>query len=194
MGVDCEEVELARDQVTVRTIDTTQRIQWRSKSTLRSNACGPAESGQALYEAIAWLTRYNHRRLRSLSGCVGTCSSGTAGMRHSSIALRNKVAENYGHRGEVMKRRAGGALEAMASAPWVSVDEAMPEHPGAVWRRRTFPKTAPVHQANSMLTAVQLIKEGLCVGVVARMHAAHHRKLLQLPPPRSTTARLRPGC
>lgn len=84
--------------------------------------------------------------------------------------------------GRALKKRTADAMEALAAAPWVSVDEAMPEHPGTAWRRRTFPKTVPAYQANSMLTAVQLIREGLCVGVVAEMHAVRHRELLRLTP------------
>lgn len=84
--------------------------------------------------------------------------------------------------GKSLKKRPADSMEALTAAPWVSVDEAMPEHPSTLWRRRAFPKIIPMYQANSMLTAVQLIKEGLCVGVVAQMHAARHRELFQLTP------------
>ncbi|MDE2593368.1 MAG: LysR family transcriptional regulator [Burkholderiales bacterium] len=74
------------------------------------------------------------------------------------------------------------SLPSLAAQPWIAVDDAMPEHPGVLWRKRVMPKVHPVLQVNSMLTAAQAIEAGLGVGVVALFHARHRPDLIPISP------------
>lgn len=51
-------------------------------------------------------------------------------------------------------------------AAWVAPDDALPEHPSVVWRRRHFPKAVPTYRVNSILAVMELVGLGLGVGVV----------------------------
>ena len=51
-------------------------------------------------------------------------------------------------------------------APWIAPDDALPEHPSVVWRKRHFPKTLPTYRVTSILTVLELVALGLGVGVL----------------------------
>lgn len=65
-------------------------------------------------------------------------------------------------------------------APWVAPDDALPEHPSVVWRKRHFPRVAPTYRVNSILTVMELIGLGLGVGVVPLFLAKSHPNLFPL--------------
>lgn len=81
------------------------------------------------------------------------------------------------------KGKASVALDALAQQPWVAIDDAMPDHPGVAWRKRTLPMVRPVVRANSMLTLAQLVEQGFGVGVLALFHAQRYAGLVQLTAP-----------
>ena len=49
---------------------------------------------------------------------------------------------------------------------WIGPDDALPEHPSVVWRKRHFPKAAPRYRVNSILSVLELVALGLGVGIV----------------------------
>lgn len=51
-------------------------------------------------------------------------------------------------------------------APWIAPDDALPEHPSVVWRKRRFPKAQPTYRVTSILTVLELVALGLGVGVL----------------------------
>jgi DNA-binding transcriptional LysR family regulator len=51
-------------------------------------------------------------------------------------------------------------------ADWIAPDDALPEHPSVVWRKRHFPKLAPRYRVNSILSVLELVALGLGVGIV----------------------------
>ena len=51
-------------------------------------------------------------------------------------------------------------------APWIAPDDALPEHPTVLWRRRRFPKAVPTYRVNSLLTVMELVALGLGVGLL----------------------------
>jgi DNA-binding transcriptional LysR family regulator len=65
-------------------------------------------------------------------------------------------------------------------ASWIAVDDALPEHPSVVWRRRHFPKVAPTYRVNSILTVMELAAAGLGVGILPLFLAEPRRDLVQL--------------
>ncbi|WP_428421108.1 LysR family transcriptional regulator [Methylibium sp.] len=65
-------------------------------------------------------------------------------------------------------------------AQWVAPDDALPEHPSVVWRKRHFPKAVPSLRVNSILTVLELVALGLGVGVLPIFLARTHPGLTQL--------------
>jgi DNA-binding transcriptional LysR family regulator len=64
--------------------------------------------------------------------------------------------------------RAGASRRDVESgtAAWIAPDDALPEHPSVVWRKRHYPKVAPAYRVNSILTVMELVALGLGVGVL----------------------------
>ncbi|MEP7301781.1 MAG: LysR substrate-binding domain-containing protein, partial [Caldimonas sp.] len=63
---------------------------------------------------------------------------------------------------------------------WVAPDDALPEHPSVVWRKRHFPKVSPHYRVNSILTVMELVALGLGVGVLPLFLAKSQPSLIQL--------------
>ncbi|HZX28938.1 MAG TPA: LysR family transcriptional regulator [Telluria sp.] len=51
-------------------------------------------------------------------------------------------------------------------ADWIAPDDALPEHPSVLWRRKHFPKTVPRYRVNSILSVIELAALGMGVGIV----------------------------
>ena len=49
---------------------------------------------------------------------------------------------------------------------WIAPDDALPEHPSVLWRKRHFPKVSPRYRVNSILSVLELIALGSGVGIV----------------------------
>jgi DNA-binding transcriptional LysR family regulator len=49
---------------------------------------------------------------------------------------------------------------------WIAPDDALPDHPSVVWRKRRFPKVAPRYRVTSILSVLELVALGLGVGIV----------------------------
>jgi DNA-binding transcriptional LysR family regulator len=63
---------------------------------------------------------------------------------------------------------------------WIAPDDALPEHPSVVWRRKYFPKVVPRYRVNSILTVMDLVAQGLGVGLLPMFVARGRADLLQL--------------
>ncbi|MDM4766284.1 LysR family transcriptional regulator [Pelomonas sp. SE-A7] len=64
--------------------------------------------------------------------------------------------------------RRGGprSLETADTVDWIAPDEALPEHPSVVWRKRHYPRLKPRYQVGSIQSVLELVAQGLGVGVV----------------------------
>ncbi|HEX2011215.1 MAG TPA: LysR family transcriptional regulator [Roseateles sp.] len=92
--------------------------------------------------------------------------------READIALRatNKppphlVGRELGTLRSAVFAAPGGAIE-LAAAPWLAVDDALPEHPSVRWRRRHLSQVVPRLQLNSVHSVFEGIAAGLGVGIV----------------------------
>ncbi len=57
--------------------------------------------------------------------------------------------------------------DVVRSAPaWIAPDDALPEHPSVLWRRRAFPRVTPRYRVSSILSVAHLVDLGLGVGVL----------------------------
>jgi DNA-binding transcriptional LysR family regulator len=66
---------------------------------------------------------------------------------------------------------------------WVAPDDALPEHPSVLWRKRHLPKLQPRYRVSSILSVMQCVTQGLAVGVLPLFLAAEHPGLRALTPP-----------
>lgn len=67
-----------------------------------------------------------------------------------------------------------------AQASWIGPDDALPEHPSVVWRKKYFPKVAPRYRVNSILTVAELVAQGLGIGILPVFLAQRRADLTQL--------------
>lgn len=67
-----------------------------------------------------------------------------------------------------------------AKLAWIAPDDALPEHPSVLWRKRHFPKVVPSYRVNSVLTVAELVALGLGVGLLPVFMAQGRRELVQL--------------
>jgi DNA-binding transcriptional LysR family regulator len=68
-------------------------------------------------------------------------------------------------------------------AAWIAVDDALPEHPSVVWRKRHYPKAVPKLRVNSIITAAELVSLGLGVGILPLFLAEPRSDLRRLSEP-----------
>lgn len=68
-------------------------------------------------------------------------------------------------------------------AAWIAPDDALPEHPSVLWRKRHFSKATPTYRVNSILTVAELVALGLGVGILPLFLAQARPDLLQLTEP-----------
>jgi len=68
-------------------------------------------------------------------------------------------------------------------ADWIAPDDALPEHPSVVWRRRRFPRVVPRYRVGSILSVLELVAQGLGVGIVPLFLAEGRRDVVRLGEP-----------
>lgn len=68
-------------------------------------------------------------------------------------------------------------------ADWIAPDDALPEHPSVLWRKRHFPKVAPRYRVDSILSVLELIALGLGVGIVPLFLAQDRKDVVRLTEP-----------
>jgi DNA-binding transcriptional LysR family regulator len=69
---------------------------------------------------------------------------------------------------------------AAGRAAWIAPDDALPEHPSVIWRKRHHPKATPRYRVNSILTVMELVAAGLGVGVLPLFLARPREDLIPL--------------
>jgi DNA-binding transcriptional LysR family regulator len=63
---------------------------------------------------------------------------------------------------------------------WIAPDDALPEHPSVLWRKKHFPKVSPSYRVDSVLTAAELVAGGLGIGLLPIFLAQRRNDLVQL--------------
>jgi len=71
----------------------------------------------------------------------------------------------------------------LAFADWIAPDDALPEHPTVLWRKKHFPKLSPTYRVNSILTVMELVVQGLGVGLLPIFLAQGQSELRALTAP-----------
>jgi len=68
----------------------------------------------------------------------------------------------------------------IAAGSWIAADDALPEHPSVIWRKKHFPKATPAYRVNSILTVAELTAQGLGIGLLPVFLAERRNDLVQL--------------
>lgn len=63
---------------------------------------------------------------------------------------------------------------------WIAPDDALPEHPSVVWRKKHFPKLQATYKVNSILTVAELVGQGLGLGILPLFLAQGRTDVVQL--------------
>jgi DNA-binding transcriptional LysR family regulator len=112
--------------------------------------------------------------------------------RDADIALRatkrpppHLVGKHVGPIRVALFAAADGPVDSYAQveagkAQWVAPDDALPDHPSVLWRKRQFPKVEPSVRVNSILTVMELVRQGLGIGVLPLFLARNQTNLRQL--------------
>ena len=67
-----------------------------------------------------------------------------------------------------------------AAADWIATDDALPEHPSVLWRKKHFPKVMPRYCVNSILTVAEMVGQGMGIGLLPVFLAQGRSDLLAL--------------
>jgi DNA-binding transcriptional LysR family regulator len=73
--------------------------------------------------------------------------------------------------------------KALDAHDWIAPDEAMPEHPSVRWRRKRFPKLAPRHLVDSIVSVADAVMAGLGVGILPHFMLEGEPRLVALADP-----------
>ena len=63
---------------------------------------------------------------------------------------------------------------------WVAPDDALPDHPSVLWRKKYFPKVQPQYRVSSILTVAEFVAQGVGVGIVPLFLGQQRRELRQI--------------
>lgn len=66
---------------------------------------------------------------------------------------------------------------------WVAPDDALPDHPSVIWRKRNFPKVLPRYRVNSIQSVLELVALDLGVGIVPLFLAEDRTDVVRLTEP-----------
>ena len=69
------------------------------------------------------------------------------------------------------------------NSDWIAPDDALPEHPSVIWRKRRFPKAILRYRVNSIHSVLELVALGLGVGVVPLFLADGRSDVIRLTEP-----------
>jgi len=65
-------------------------------------------------------------------------------------------------------------------APWLAIDDAIPEHPSVAWRKRHFPKVVPTYFVNSLQIAAEMVAMGAGIAILPVVMAQARSDLVSL--------------
>lgn len=115
--------------------------------------------------------------------------------RDADIAVRatkrppqHLVGKNVGPIRVALYTARRGAVRSFAevdsgTVDWIAPDDALPEHPSVVWRKRHFPKAVPRYRVHSILSVLELVALGMGVGIVPLFLANGRKDVVRLTDP-----------
>lgn len=71
----------------------------------------------------------------------------------------------------------------LAGAPWLVVDDVLPEHPSVRWRRRHLPRVEPALRLSGVQAVFDAVRHGLGVGIAPQFLGERCDDVVALTPP-----------
>jgi DNA-binding transcriptional LysR family regulator len=71
----------------------------------------------------------------------------------------------------------------LAAAPWIAVDDALPEHPSVRWRRKHLPRVEPALRMSGVQLVFDAVRQGLGVGIAPLFLVKQSDDVVALTPP-----------
>jgi DNA-binding transcriptional LysR family regulator len=176
-------LEAARSSVQLASADVSGAVRISTTDTVLHGLVAPALRG--LHEVHPLLSFELHagNELASL-----TRRDADIAVRATKRPPQHLVGKQLGSiRVAIYSARKGGVrklaeVEA-GRADWIAPDDALPEHPSVVWRKRHHPKAVPRYRVNSILSVLELVALGLGVGVVPLFLAEARNDVVRLTEP-----------
>lgn len=168
-------LESARTAVQQRPDEVAGRVRITTTDTLLHGLVAPVMPGLRARHPCLEYELHAGNELASLT-------------RHDAdIALRatrrpppHLVGRNLGPVRVAMFAAARGPAADPGTAAWIAPDDALPEHPSVLWRKRHLPKVSPVFRVHGILTVAELVALGLGVGILPLFLAARRADLRQI--------------
>lgn len=70
--------------------------------------------------------------------------------------------------------------EVARASNWIAPDDALPEHPSVVWRKKHYAKLQATYNVNSILAVAELVAQGLGIGILPVFLARKRKDLVQI--------------
>ncbi|ABE46070.1 LysR family transcriptional regulator [Polaromonas sp. JS666] len=74
----------------------------------------------------------------------------------------------------------GFDADVASKVDWIAPDDALPEHPSVVWRKKHFPKVSPRYRVSSILTVAEMVAQGMGIGLLPLFLAQGRADLVAL--------------
>jgi DNA-binding transcriptional LysR family regulator len=70
-----------------------------------------------------------------------------------------------------------------SKTPWIAPDDALPEHPSVLWRKRHAPRANVQYRVDSILSVGELISQGLGIGILPMFFAENRKDIRRVGQP-----------
>ncbi len=75
------------------------------------------------------------------------------------------------------------AQHSARDTPWIAPDDALPDHPSVLWRRKHLPRATVQYRVTSILSVAALIAQGAGIGIIPLFLAQERNDLRQISAP-----------
>ncbi|PKO59799.1 MAG: LysR family transcriptional regulator, partial [Betaproteobacteria bacterium HGW-Betaproteobacteria-17] len=156
-------LESARSAAQLRPEDVSGTVRITTTDTILHGLVAPALKELRALHPLLGFELHTGNELASL-----TRRDADIAVRATKRPPQHLVGKHVGPIRVALFAAKNGGIERYADVeagkvPWVAPDDALPEHPSVLWRKRHFPKVAPTYRVNSILTVMELVGLGLGV-------------------------------
>jgi DNA-binding transcriptional LysR family regulator len=176
-------LEAARSSVEVSPSQISGTVRITTTDTVLHGLVAPALRGLRTVHPLLGYELHTGNELASL-----TRRDADIAVRATKRPPQHLVGKHIGPIRVALYAARRGGVRALADveagkADWIAPDDALPEHPSVLWRKRHFPKVAPRYRVNSILSVLELVALGLGVGIVPLFLGEERSDIVRLTEP-----------
>lgn len=176
-------LEAARSSVQVASAEVSGAVRISTTDTVLHGLVAPALQGLHKVHPLLSFDLHAGNELASL-----TRRDADIAVRATKRPPQHVVGKRLGAiRVAIYSARKGGVRKLAdvdaGCADWIAPDDALPEHPSVVWRKRHYPKAVPRYRVNSILSVLELVALGLGVGILPLFLAEGSNDVVRLTEP-----------